>query len=366
MKTMKKHYLDNIRWMTVVLVVLYHTVYMYNGIGIPGVAGKITDAEVQYIDLFQYIVYPWFMALLFIVSGICARFALQKYTEKDFLRKRTVKLLVPSTIGLFVFQFIQGYINMELSGMAFESIKDVPGLVKFVIMCVSGTGALWYIQMLWVFSVLLVFIRRFEKDRLWKMGGKTGIPALVLTAVPVYLAAQVLNTPVIVVYRFGLYGFVFFFGYFVLSHEEVIAKLRKWSLPLAAAAAALCAAFCIRYFGQVYADVPVNRSVLFTGFCWSGCLAVLGIMAEYGDFENGLTRWMGKRSFGLYIFHYLGISAFALYIGRKGLMPAPAVYFLTMVSGFAAGYILNAVISAIPFLRWAVLGIEKEKRDRHV
>ena len=147
--------------------------------------------------------------------------------------------------------------------------------------------------------------------------------------------------------------------------EEVIAKLRKWSLPLAAAAAALCAAFCIRYFGQVYADVPVNRSVLFTGFCWSGCLAVLGIMAEYGDFENGLTRWMGKRSFGLYIFHYLGISAFALYIGRKGLMPAPAVYFLTMVSGFAAGYILNAVISAIPFLRWAVLGIEKEKRDRH-
>ena len=27
---MRKHYLDNIRWMTVILVVVYHVIYMYN------------------------------------------------------------------------------------------------------------------------------------------------------------------------------------------------------------------------------------------------------------------------------------------------------------------------------------------------
>lgn len=35
---------------------------------------------------------------------------LDKHSEKEFLKSRTLKLLVPSTIGLFVFQFIQGYV----------------------------------------------------------------------------------------------------------------------------------------------------------------------------------------------------------------------------------------------------------------
>ena len=43
---MRKRYLDNIRWMTVVAVVIYHIFYMYNSQGIPGVAGKITDLDV--------------------------------------------------------------------------------------------------------------------------------------------------------------------------------------------------------------------------------------------------------------------------------------------------------------------------------
>ena len=64
---MRKYYLDNIRWMTVMLVVIYHVIYMYNAEGIPGVVGPITDQRIQYQDIFQYAVYPWFMPLLFIV-----------------------------------------------------------------------------------------------------------------------------------------------------------------------------------------------------------------------------------------------------------------------------------------------------------
>ena len=55
---MRKYYLDNIRRVTVVLVVIYHVLYMYNGEGIPGGFGKITNLPVQYYDLYMYIVYP--------------------------------------------------------------------------------------------------------------------------------------------------------------------------------------------------------------------------------------------------------------------------------------------------------------------
>ena len=56
---MRKYYLDNIRWVTVVLVVIYHVIYMYNGEGILGGVGKITSLDVQYYDIFLYAFYPW-------------------------------------------------------------------------------------------------------------------------------------------------------------------------------------------------------------------------------------------------------------------------------------------------------------------
>ena len=103
---MRKHYLDNVRWITVIIVLIYHVFYMYNAEGVLGGLGKITNLEVQYYDAFMYLVYPWFMPVLFLVSGISAKLSLDRKSDKEFLRARTLKLLVPSTIGLFVFWFI--------------------------------------------------------------------------------------------------------------------------------------------------------------------------------------------------------------------------------------------------------------------
>lgn len=82
---MRKLYIDNIRWITVVLVVLYHVIYMFNGIETFGVIGPFSD--VQYQDAFQYIVYPWFMLLLFVISGMSARYELVRRSEKEFIKK---------------------------------------------------------------------------------------------------------------------------------------------------------------------------------------------------------------------------------------------------------------------------------------
>lgn len=209
---MRKLYIDNIRWITVVLVVLYHVIYMFNGIETFGVIGPFQD--VQYQDAFQYIVYPWFMLLLFVISGMSARYELEHRSEKEFIKKRTGKLLVPSTLGLLVFWWILGYYNLLIGG-GLEQMAAVPKQVLFIIMAVSGIGPLWYIQMLWFFSVLLIWVRRVEKDRLWKLGEKANVPFLVLFAIVIWGAAQILNTPMIVVYRFGIYGVGFFVGYFV-------------------------------------------------------------------------------------------------------------------------------------------------------
>lgn len=72
---------------------------------------------------------------------------------------------------------------------------------------------------------------------------------------------------------------------------------------------------------------------------------------------------MTKRSFGLYVFHYLPLSASAYLLTKYTEMPAPAIYAIVLLCGFAGGLLLNEIISRVPFIRWAVLGIKKEKRN---
>lgn len=355
---MRKHYLDNIRWITVVIVVVYHVFYMYNAEGIQGVVGNISGHVPQYWDVFQYLTFPWFMFLLFMVSGISSRLYLANHTDKDFFKSRTTKLLVPSTIGLLAFQFIQGYFNTRLSN-AMNVMKTVPAPVAFLIMAVSGIGVLWYIQLLWVFSVVLIPVRKIEKDRLWKLAGKTNIIVIILMAIPVFGAAQILNTPIICVYRFGYYGLAFLLGYFVFSHDEVIDALKKNAIWLTIVAVVLAVAFSVVYFGDNYADAPVFKTPLFTLFGWFASIAFLGMGARYLDFSNKFTTVMNKYSWGLYVFHYLGISIVAVCIASKGILPFPVVYLLSLVSAFAVAFILYELISRLPFFRWAVLGIKK-------
>ncbi|MBQ2104924.1 MAG: acyltransferase family protein, partial [Bacteroidales bacterium] len=96
---MRKHWIDNLRWVTVLLVLFYHVIYFYNNKGVFGGIGGFGDGP-QYQDVVMYILYPWFMPILFILAGISARYALENHSAKEWFKARTRKLLVPGTIGL--------------------------------------------------------------------------------------------------------------------------------------------------------------------------------------------------------------------------------------------------------------------------
>ena len=308
------------------------------------------------------------MPVLFIAAGMSSRYFLDGHSDREFVKSRTRKLLVPSTIGLIAFQFIQGYVSMSLGGAFAElTAAGVPGPVIFLIMLASGSGVLWFIHLLWIYSMLLVLVRKIEKGRLSKLGAGTPLWLILLFFIPVWGAGQFLNTPIVSVYRFGLYFAFFFLGYYVFSNDEVMERLKRCAPVLIAAGIVLCVAFSVYYFivrgGMNYADVPVNRGLLYAAAAYYGALAMLAGMARYGDFRNDLTAWMSRKSFGLYMFHYLGISSVALLIAKPGLLPSPVVYALSLAAGFVFGYGLYAVISRIPYYRWAVLGIKEEKKD---
>lgn len=356
---MRRKYLDNIRWVTILIVIIYHVIYMFNGVTTYGVIGPFSEDQPQ--DIFLYIVYPWFMFLLFVVSGMAARFELDHKGESGFIRNRTRKYLVPSTIGLFVFWWILGYYNMLIGG-AFESMGTVPKPVLYLIMCISGIGPLWYIQMLWLFSLVLIWIRKIEKDRVYNLAAKTNVFIIVLLGIAVYGAAQVLNTPIVVVYRFGIYGLGFLLGYFIFSHEEVMEKLEKYWMLFGLLALAFCILFLVFNLGKPYPEHEVLDTFLCNMYAWFGTLGLLAFMKKWGDFHNGFSDWMCRKSWGLYVFHYLGIAISSWYIKMYlPQMPVFFVYLLVLVSGIAGALLLYEIISRIPVLRWCVLGIKHNK-----
>ena len=131
---MRKHWIDNLRWVTVLLVLLYHVVYFYNNKGVFGGIGGFGDGP-QYQDVVMYILYPWFMPLLFLLAGISACYALEKYPAREWFRARTRKLLVPSTIGLFVFHWMTGYFNAAMAAnqstlAGIQKRKQLPCLLR--------------------------------------------------------------------------------------------------------------------------------------------------------------------------------------------------------------------------------------------
>ena len=321
-------------------------------------------SKVQYQDALQYLLYPWFMILLFIVAGMCSRYYLEKHTVKEFISSRTRKLLVPSTIGILLFGWIQGWVSMSMQENP-AMPEEAPGFVRYLIMCLSGTSVLWFIQMLWIYSMLLALVRT-KKDRLYGFSSKGGIITALLLGVPAYFAGQVLNTPVISVYRFGIYGFAFFAGYYFFAHDEVIDRIARFNIPLLVLSAALGALYVYLHFGDNYAVMPVVGCLSAFAFAWITCLSLLGSFRKWFDRTGKFSSYMSSRSFGLYVFHYLTMSAAALALHRYTGLGALPSYLIITAAGFLGGIALYEIVRHIPFVRWCLLGMKKRKKDKEM
>ena len=231
--------------------------------------------------------------------------------------------------------------------------------ILYLITVLSGVGPLWYIQMLWLFSMLLLVVRKIEKDRVWNFCSKAPVWSVLMLTIIVYGSAQVLNTPVVTVYRFGIYGFCFFAGYFLFSHEEVMERLCKWWWMFDAASAVLGISYTVRYFGENYAIAPVLNNIHACVYCWFAILGILTTMKNYADISTAFTHWMAKKSWGLYIFHYLPIAVISYDALPEHAPDTPEVlaYLLAGIGAFVGAPLLNELISRIPILRWCVLGM---------
>lgn len=395
---MRKHWIDNLRWMTVLLVLLYHVVYFYNNKGVFGGVGGFGNGP-QYQDVLMYVLYPWFMPLLFLLAGIGSRYALERKSSKEWFGARTRKLLVPATIGLFVFQWMTGYFNTHVAGT--DVMTAVPQPVKYFMWCVSGIGPLWFIQDLWLFSLILLLIRKIscsatpepkvgdlveprvmstteiksnqankscKSCKLFALREWLLVIVLVLLGVLFWLGQQTLifnPRPESADGLWNLYKPVFYFinfllGYFVFSKDEVQEVVGEAWIWLMTAAVVSGIVLVVTTFGQnntipQYMSTPLNCL-----YGWLMCLAMMGFFKAKFDRTNAFAGYMTRSSFGLYIVHYLVVASLGYMMKVYTQLPPVAMYVILTVAVFTLSPLLYEALHRIPFVRWCVLGIRKK------
>ena len=375
---MRKHWIDNLRWVTVLLVLLYHVIYFYNNKGVFGGVGGFGDGP-QYQDVLMYVLYPWFMPLLFLLAGISARYSLERHSAREWFKSRTRKLLVPATIGLFVFQWMTGYFNTLVARQTELASLTQPAL--YFLWVISGTGPLWFIQDLWLFSLLLLLIRKITNSakpcksnsiqsdisasrKCSIFNSPFSIIWIVLLGILFWLGEQTLiRNPrpesadgLYNLYKPLFYLIPFLMGYFIFSRNEVQETVKKFWIPLMASAVASGIALIVTTWGENNTTPEYLGSPLNCLYGWLMCLAMMGWFKAKFDCTGKFAGYMTKSSFGLYIVHYLVIASLGYMMYRHTSLPPFEMYLILTVAVFTISPLLYEGLHRIPFVRWCVFG----------
>lgn len=354
----RKHYIDNIRWATVALVILYHVVYIFNSVG---VIRNIDMKGIPQMDALLYFVYPWFMVLLFVVAGISARYSLERRNTKVFMKERVKRLLVPSVAGIFILGWVSGWVTNQFTDMFGENGDMISGVLKYFIYCMCGIGPLWFAHELFLASMVLLLFRAVDKeDRLFRLAGKANEIVILLLGLVLWGSSMILNTPVIEVYRNGIYIFAFLLGYYVFSHERITDMLVKYRWILLAAAVAEGIGYTICYFGENYTTQECLQSFFTNAYCYTAILAMLGCFKAWGNKQSKLSVYMTERNFGFYVLHYPVMILIAYGVVKYFNFPMICNYAVILAAELLVLPVVYEIISRIPIVRFLLLGQSKK------
>lgn len=310
----RKHYVDNIRWLTVLLLFPFHALIIYNNFGENNYIKGNGNAILSNITTS---IWPWFMPVLFVLAGISAVYAIKKRTIKGYIIERVKKLLVPLIFGILIICPILTYFaELYHNGYTGSYIR------QYILFFTKETdltgytggftpGHLWFLLYLFIISLISLPIIYFVSSKINNIIERMNIFILVsLFIIP--LLGQFIGN--ISGKSIGEYFCYYLIGYFVLSNEKIVDKCVKYCRPLGILSAVCLLVYLILInFFSINAILSAALSILnrFYGFCT--ILFILGIGKLKLNISNKATIYLSGISFGIYLFHLPWIIIIAYY-----------------------------------------------------
>lgn len=355
----RKYYLDNLRWIAILLLFPFHAAQIWNGGEYSGFYVWSHTNDIMYT--FSTIVYPWFMTLLFAIAGMSSRYALQKRTDKQFMQERTNKLLIPFIFGVLVLVPVMTY----MAEVFFNGYTDTY-LKQYILFFTKETDLtgyrggftpahLWFLIYLFVISLVALLIINLQKKHLPEFSiNRLSYIGLILLFIPEWLFLYVLN---IGGKSIGQYLILYLFGYYILSQENVLQKIKQYRFV---SVAIWIISGCIYTYLYCFANLRSELGTcLFVFFGWMGILSLLGIGQTSLNFHNRLSVYFTRASFPIYIIHQTVLVVVGFFV-LKITVGVAKQFLLIVLIPFLATILLYEIVKRIPCLR-TLLGIIKQR-----
>lgn len=351
-KETRKHYIDNLRNLTILLLFPVHTFMIWNNFGS---RFYIWQGENKMLSTLIVLVNPWFMPILFVLAGMSARYALEKRTNKEFVIQRVSKLLIPFVSGmiflvpfqtLYARRFFDNYEGSLSDNWKyfFTHLTDFSGYDG-----AFTPGHLWFVLFLFLISMVTLFLFRLVPyEKLAVSVEKMLVFEVLLLFIPIWLMYYMGN--------FGGFSIgkdlaLYLIGYYVLSNDLIIEKLErniKWLAALCVIGTIVSVAIYYRFC--YYGDLWVN----FIG--WISILVLLVVGKRFLNKGTAFTEYFNKASYPIYILHQSILVALAYYVVRVSDVLLIQIFGIYMGS-FLLTVLAYHLIKLIPVVR-KMIGIK--------
>jgi peptidoglycan/LPS O-acetylase OafA/YrhL len=369
----RRYDLDWVRIGAFLLLILYHVGMYYVSwdwhVKSP-YAGRM-------LEPLMFLTSPWRLSLLFLVSGVATAYLLERQGARGFLRRRSVRLLVPLVFGMLVIVPPQSYLEVVEKVQYAGSYGEFLGLyfTAYQGFCRDGDclilptwNHLWFVAYLFVYTLLAYAVVRAEPDlvrrlRAWLEQRFAGIgvlllPIAYLAAARMLLAASFPSTHALVDdwYNHAVYVPMFFLGFALAGTRapwETVERLRWHALGFAVLGwVFLCVWHGLDGVGGLPASAALRRvwQLVYSAQIWLAIVAVVGFARRHFNRDNAVRRYLTTAVFPVYILHQTLIVVAAHALQPVRLAPAieGAVLVLVTVALCFLGY---EVIRRVQVLR---------------
>ena len=350
-ETMRKHYIDNLRWSIILLLIPFHAAQAFK-----------TWTEPNYIEfgpnkmISSIIVFfgPFVMQLLFLFAGMSMRYALKKRSYAAFAVERIKRLLVPLVFGVLVLvppmtymadRFHNGYSGslIEHYGKFFTVFTDMSGADGGF-----SFGQFWFLLYLFILSFVLLGVIVLLKKIRSTTSPNREIPfwVVIFLGLPLPIFSELLSVGG---KSLASYTYIFLVGYYVFADDRVIEKAEKYrciTLTVGLAANALNVYLFIWSGRDMQA---ANNIAKFTAM-WAMLLALMGLGKKHLDLSSSVSAYMSGRSFAFFAFHYIWLVIFQ-YAFADILAGSTALLFIVpSACAYIASFACGEVCVRLPLL----------------
>ena len=337
---MRRHDVDWLRVLALGLLIVYHVVVSFQPWAhyIFFIQNK---QSLEWLWIFMGMINVWRIPILFMISGMGARFALERRNWKQLLKDRTVRILIPFIFGLFCICPISVYFAMQHFG---EEPKYIP-----------NAGHLWFLANIFLYVLLLLpllvylktrsgnFVLRFLSNMFHRPAG------IYLMALPVMFEAWLVNPESFPGYAQTSHGFwlgmvCFLSGFIFVSLKSVF-----WRAVEGVRRGALVVAFLLYLVRLFVFQLEEGPSVLTAFESLSWMLAIFGYASLYLNKPSQKLAYFSAAAYPVYIVHMPLQYFFSYYIIPLSL-PAAMKLLLLLVLTFGGSLVLYEF--ALKRIKW--------------